>query len=56
MKTFRAHFGKGAPPGGLEIAVDYSAKLNEMVKVLDFVQLGGPTHTELRTFRCEILI
>ena len=28
---------------GLEMAADYSAKLNEMVKVLDFDQLGEPS-------------
>ena len=43
MQPFRAHFGEGAPPGGLEMAADYSAKLNEMVKVLDFDQLGEPS-------------
>ena len=35
---------------------DYSSRMNLSVKVLDFVQLGGPEHTELRTFRREFLL
>ena len=35
---------------------DYTTKVKLIVKVLDFVQLGGPTRTELRTFRWEVPI
>ena len=35
---------------------DYTAKAKVMVKVLDFVQFGGPARTELRTFRWEVQI
>ena len=34
----------------------YSSNTNLSVKVLDFVKLGGPARTELRTFRWEVLI
>ena len=32
----------------------YSANLNLKVKVLDFVKNGGPSKTELRTFRWDV--
>ncbi len=35
---------------------DYSNKVKEMLKVLDFIQFGGPECTVLRTFRWEVLI
>ena len=35
---------------------DQSIKWNLNTKVLDFVQLGGPECTVLRTFRWEVLI
>ena len=34
----------------------YTTSVKDMVKVLDFVQFGGPGRTELRTFRWEVLI
>ncbi len=34
----------------------YTANLNLIAKVLDFVKFGGPCKPELRTFRWEILI
>ena len=37
-----------------ESAQDYMSRANLSVKVLDFVQLGGTGHTELRTFRWEV--
>ena len=37
-------------------SMDYSAKLNLNVKVLDFVQFGGSERTVLRTFRWEVPI
>ena len=40
-------------PGSLPI---YNVKLNLSTKVLDFVKSGGPSKTELRTFRWEVLI
>ena len=42
-QPFRAHSEKGAPPSGVEMAADYSAKENAMVKALYFVQVGGLT-------------
>ena len=30
---------EGAPPSGVEMVTDYSARVKVMVKVLDFVQL-----------------
>ena len=45
----------GLPDGGRSMP-GYSARLKVMVKVLDFIQLGGPKQTELRTFRWEVLI
>ncbi len=34
----------------------YSNSVKDILKVLDFVQLGGPEGTVLRTFRWEVLI
>ena len=35
---------------------DYTTKVKLILKVLDFIQLGGPTRTELRTFLWEVQI
>ena len=56
MQLFHAHFGKSTPVDGLEMAADYSAKLNEIVKALDFIQLGGPSVTVLQTFEWVVSI
>ena len=37
-------------------SMDYSAKLNLNVKVLDFVQLGGPCVTVLQTFEWVVAL
>ena len=42
--------------GSRTIQVDYMRRENLSVKVLDFVQSGGPARTELRTFRWEVSI
>ena len=35
---------------------DHDSMVKVIVKVLDFVQDGGPARTELRTFLWEVLI
>ena len=41
-------------PDGERPTSNYTLKTNLNLKVLDFVQLGGTGHTELRTFRWEV--
>ena len=41
---------------GVGLGRDYRGRVNVNTKVLDFVQLGGPIRTELRTFRWEVQI
>ena len=41
-------------PDGERPASNYTLKTKLNMKVLDFVQLGGTGHTELRTFRWEV--
>ena len=43
-------------PAALDNSSPYIGSLNVSAKVLDFVQLGGPARTELRTFRWEVQI
>ena len=46
----------GLSTTGWDQSSAYKAMVNLITKVLDFVQLGGPTRTELRTFRWEVRI
>ena len=47
------HVSRGfvlCPSGGADPMGDYAANLNLILKVLDFVQSGGPSGTVLQTF------